>query len=279
MYSNFFFINSKNNTHHYWSNHFFLFKLLDSSLIYKLFSLKNRSNYLSFNFIYKFIYNSTIRSDFYNQAPLTNIFTLNSLNLSFKKHFSHAVANYKLNSSLSFWFNHTLIRFFENVSGRKVVIQLFPFINLILNYQELMRCLMWSHRVIHFKKVIGTGFFLNESVQIIYVSLKLKDPHFLINWLRQTLQKISFWKLKTFFYYLRYLFRYFFSIIFPELNIKGIKFRMRGKISVAGNARTRTVVHSIGCTSQTSLDNRIVQVDDIIRTFTGVIGLRIWLIF
>ena len=37
-----------------------------------------------------------------------------------------------------------------------------------------------------------------------------------------------------------------------------IKFQLKGKISVAGNARTRTVFHNVGFTSHTTFNNKIL---------------------
>jgi ribosomal protein S3 len=61
--------------------------------------------------------------------------------------------------------------------------------------------------------------------------------------------------------------------------MKGIKFQLKGKISVAGNARTRTVLMSVGYTSHSSFSNKILYNLNLIPTFTGVLGLRLWLVF
>jgi ribosomal protein S3 len=78
-----------------------------------------------------------------------------------------------------------------------------------------------------------------------------------------------------FFHYLKYLFKYFFSSIFSELKVKGLKFKLKGKVSVAGNSRTRTVVYQVGHVSHSTYDNKILHSFDLVRTFTGVIGLQI----
>ena len=179
----------------------------------------------------------------------------------------------------SIWFYETLIKFLEYCSGKKVNLNLYTFLHNNLNFSEKSQCVLWARKVKYFRKVLGPRLFLNESLQIIYLSLKLKDPFFLSNWIVSTMQKIDFYKYKTFLRYLKYVLRYFFWVIFKELNIKGIKFQLKGKISVAGNARTRTARHSVGATGHSTFNNKILYKLNLIRTFTGVLGLKLWISF
>jgi hypothetical protein len=182
-------------------------------------------------------------------------------------------------SSQLFCYNNSLIRFIEYCSGKKVFLKIYMFLDSILTIFDRTRCYVWAQKLKNFKKMFGANFFLLESIQIMYVALKLKDPFFLINWMITAIQKINFWKHRLFFHYIKYLFRYFFLPNFNELGIKGIKFKLKGKISVAGNARKRSIVTTIGYISNATYDNKILYSYDIIRTFTGVMGLQIWLVF
>jgi len=74
---------------------------------------------------------------------------------------------------------------------------------------------------------------------------------------------------------LKFLLRYLFSPYFKELGFKGLKLRLKGKISVAGNARTRTLRYAIGQTSYSQFNHRVVSDFNTINTFTGVLGFRI----
>jgi ribosomal protein S3 len=74
---------------------------------------------------------------------------------------------------------------------------------------------------------------------------------------------------------LRYLFKYFFIGAFDLLNIKGVKFKLKGKVSVSGNARTRSISYQIGNISHSKYDNKILHTLKTVRTFTGVLGLQI----
>jgi hypothetical protein len=163
--------------------------------------------------------------------------------------------------------------------GKKILIKIFNFLNYILTAAEKMQCLLWSQKLRSFRKALGPRLFLAESLEIIYISLKLKDPYFLSNWMINLFQKISFWKFKFFFRYLKYIFRYFFITIFKELCVKGIKFQLKGKISVAGNARTRTIRQRAGLTSHATFNNKVMYNLNLVKTFTGVQGLKVWIFF
>jgi ribosomal protein S3 len=87
--------------------------------------------------------------------------------------------------------------------------------------------------------------------------------------------RISFWKTRTIFRFLRYLFLIYFTHIFAELKIKGLKIKLKGKISAAGNSRKRTILYRVGKTSHSTLDLKVVHTSDSIVTFTGVMGFQI----
>jgi len=43
-----------------------------------------------------------------------------------------------------------------------------------------------------------------------------------------------------------------------------VKFKIKGKVSVAGNSRTRSITHVIGKTGQSFFKHRIIQTDELI---------------
>jgi ribosomal protein S3 len=74
---------------------------------------------------------------------------------------------------------------------------------------------------------------------------------------------------------MRYVLKHFFYDRFKDLKIKGVKMQLSGKISVSGNARTRTIRHKTGLTSHSKVENRILTVLKLFPTFTGVQGFKI----
>lgn len=144
---------------------------------------------------------------------------------------------------------------------------------------ELGKVMFWKGRLLNFQRVFGRTLFLTDSLIAFYVGLKLRDLPMLIRWLRRAFTKINFWRYRSFLYFIRYTFRYVMSQMYTDLAIKGIRFRLKGKISVAGNARTRTIEHTIGAMRSTSKQFAILHEQTTINTFTGVLGLQIWLCF
>ncbi len=258
-----------------------LFLFFFQPLFFKYsFYFLNNKNLGGFNF-YKFLsYEFNDKFYYLKSSPsFSNIMPDNSFYYVLKKKILKVFSYSKFPSITSIWYYNTLVRFLEFCSGKKICLRIYTFLNNHLNFFEKAQCLLWAQKVKYFRKVLGPRLFLNESLQIIYLALKLKDPFILTNWIAATMQKISFWKYKTFLRYIKYVLRYFFWIIFKQLNLKGIKFQLKGKISVAGNARTRTVRHNIGFTSHTTFNNKILYKLDLVKTFTGVLGLKLWLVF
>jgi ribosomal protein S3 len=177
------------------------------------------------------------------------------------------------------WYYNMLIRFIENCSGKKVYMKFNPFVENSLSFSDLARCDLWYSRITGFQRILGPRIFLKESLKILFVAFKYKDPTFLANWIKGMLARMSFWKYKLLFRYLKYVMRYLFWFQFENLKFKGLKLRLKGKISVAGNARTRTLVYAIGETSFSKINNKVVSDYSTINTFTGVLGFKVWFFF
>ena len=81
------------------------------------------------------------------------------------------------------------------------------------------------------------------------------------------------------FRYMQYILRNFFWPYFPDYGIKGLRFQLKGKVSVAGNARKRTVATRIGSLSHATYNYKVLTNLNLLRTFTGVIGFKTWMVF
>jgi len=89
------------------------------------------------------------------------------------------------------------------------------------------------------------------------------------------LYRMSFWKYRLIFRYLRYVIRVLFRPYFLDLNFKGLKVKLKGKISIAGNGRTRTLMYRVGQTSNSKFNNRVNYTFTLVHTFTGVLGFQL----
>lgn len=177
------------------------------------------------------------------------------------------------------WYLTNLVRFIEHCSGRKVSVRLDPFLVNSLTPFEHAKCLTWTSRIGAFQKVLGHRFFLGEMIKAMVIALKTKDAVFLSNWIRGMLKRLSFWKMRVFFRFFKFMMRYVFWSSFDYFQFRGMKICLKGKISVAGNARTRTLVYRIGSTSYSTLDHKVAYDFSCIGSFTGVMGFRVWLFY
>jgi hypothetical protein len=184
-----------------------------------------------------------------------------------------------LPSTYAYLYFTKLIRFLEFCTGKLVNVYVERNFIVILTTQELLICTLWSKRLLFYRRLIGQNLFINESLQIIWLTLKTKDPVFFLNWVQLTLTKISFWKHRVFLRYLQYVFLILAQYYFPILAIKGVRLVVKGKISSAGNARKRKFYVSVGSTSFSTLTNRIIYHYRQVSTFTGALGLKFWICF
>ena len=201
--------------------------------------------------------------------------------LRFQKTFKnfHNRSKAQFHPAFLIWYNFLITRFLENFTGHQTCIIFNPCLAKSLTFQEKAQLLLWTQRIGGFQRMIGPKVSLLESLEITYLSLKLKEPTLLSNWLIRTIRKVSFWKYKAFFRFLKFLFNNLLLLIFKSLSVLGIKIKLKGKISVAGNARTRTIYYRVGSTSHAKIQNKILHNLNLVHTFTGVLGLQIWYYF
>ena len=214
-------------------------------------------------------------------------FKLSNSNLLPHKVFNYILSKkiYSTNSSQSLktdlipWYHHTLIRFIENCTGKKVFFQFYPFVNQEISKDFIVRYKKWMPRMSFYERRLGHKFFLEEALHILHIGFILKDPVLLSNWLKAMILRISFWKTKSIFRFLKYLLQNYYKFIFNDLGIKGLKLKLKGKISAAGNSRKRTILYRIGETSHSKIDLKVAYDSKVITTFTGAMGFQIWLFY
>lgn len=268
-------------------NHKVLHKVLENNLLFNYLgldfnTLRDLTNTKNNSTLVKTI-TTDLNIQFFNSRfslfSKSNLLPSTMFKFTIKRKLLKVFKFHKFSSNITMWYYNILIRFIENCSGKKVYLKFNPFIENALTFSDLARCNLWASRVTGFQRILGPKIFLNESLQILHLALRFKDPTFLSNWMRGMLQRMSFWKYRLLFRYLKYVMRYLFWIYFPELKFKGMKLRLKGKISVAGNARTRTLLYKIGETSYSTLDNKVISDFSTINTFTGVLGFKVWFFF
>ena len=209
----------------------------------------------------------------------SNIWVSSQPSLTFRKTLIRLSSFKPIRAPLAFWYYRTLIHFMESVSGRQIALHLSGFITDCLTFEDRALCRLWSFRVKGFQRILGHKIFLHESLLLITTAVRLKDPKFLANWIRAMLYRMSFWKYRLLFRYLRFVLRHLIGVKKDYFQLRGIKLRLKGKISVAGNARTRTLVQRVGDTSHAKLSNRVAYDLSLVRSFTGVMGFKLWFFY
>lgn len=214
-----------------------------------------------------------------NLLRRSNLWTVNSVDKVIRKRLFRHVTSTVFPVDLSIWYYKTLVQFIENCSGRKSLLLMGPFIQNALTYEDKARCSLWNNRVTGFQRILGSRIFVHEALAIIVTAVRIKDPTFLSNWIRGMLKRLSFWKYRLIFRYVKFVLRYVLKPNFHLLDFRGVKLQLKGKISVAGNARTRTLFMRIGDTSHSKMSNRVAYDLSFVNTFTGIMGFKLWFFY
>lgn len=279
--------NLNSNCEHLLSNLFFLNTLIKNQtmfkyILYKITTQLHKSCYnLSIpatkpilNNLEKFYFGSR-----WEALKNSNLYPLPSFNFSMQRRLISLFTFRRFSTYTSIWYLNMLVRFVEFCTGRKVYIKLNPFVEKTLLLVDQIQCKIWETRVSGFQRILGPKLFLKESLRILMIALKYKDPTFLINWIKAMLYRMSFWKYRALFRYIKFVLKNLFEPNFETLGLRGFKVKLKGKISVAGNARTRTLLFKVGRTSHSKFNNKVAHSFTLINSFTGVMGFNLWIFF
>ena len=214
-----------------------------------------------------------------NRLPHSNIWAFFSSHYVLQKKLLRSVSQMVFKANVATWAQRCLLNFLENISGRKIAISIGPFVEHILTLEDYARCFLWDNRSSGFKKLLGHRIFTSEAVMLVTAALRLRDPTLLANWIRGMLYRMSFWKYRILFRYLKFLIQHLFRFNFSEFNFKGFKLRLKGKISVGGNSRSRVLFYRVGDTSHSKMSNKIAYDLSYINTFTGILGFKLWFFY
>lgn len=119
----------------------------------------------------------------------------------------------------------------------------------------------------------------NEIVEILFISLWLKNTNMFMRWVRKFFEKNDLKKHKKLFLLMNRLLGSFIWSFNIFLKLKGIRFVMRGKFGKAGSVRkSRRYIKRGKCTS-TSKNVAMTSQTKVIRTLTGVFSLKLELFF
>lgn len=209
----------------------------------------------------------------------TNLKMSNSFRKVFKKKAFDYYSMCSFSENVIPIYHNTLIRFLEHSTGSPVVVQFYPFMYQNVTSDWAARYKYWLPRMRSYERSLGHKFFLEEALHIMHLSFSLRDSKLFSSWLKAIILRISFWRTRSIFRFLKYLMISHFSHVFKDLKVRGLKIKLKGKISVAGNSRKRSILYRVGKTSHSELNLRVDHTKTTVNTFTGVMGFQIWIFY
>jgi len=109
--------------------------------------------------------------------------------------------------------------------------------------------------------------------------MSIKDPKFFLVWLCRSITKLNIKKHKQVLKLLSYLFTDEINLFLTSNLIKGVKFDIRGKVGVTGDAKKRHVLLTSGYTGFSRKNYKLEYQQGVVYTDTGVMGLTLIYIF
>ena len=169
--------------------------------------------------------------------------------------------------------------FLEHFTGKNVNLLIYK--NNFTDINSLFKLILnvWIFRIKHFYLTFEYKFDLSLVIKLMYLSIKNKDIHLLMKLITTITPKIPFKKQRKFFKFIIFMFRTYFSLLYPLYNIQGYQFEFRGKISVDGNARTRKMYAKIVRPSPSNYTYSTRYIYKTVNTYTGVLGLKLWIYY
>jgi len=236
-------------------NSYIFYNFFNSNVqLTKKLDIENISNYnIHYLFIYYYYYIQNVKlgiAKYYSYFYQNNLFFIKFFILKYLKSF----------------FKHKNLYF--NIQKN----------NLIINEKKLIyKILLKKVRYLSFLKEIK--FKIKTFINLILVSLYNKDSILLKNGIKNILERLHFKKHRRFLYNLKTLLKFLSYIFFYKFKCLGLYIKIKGKIGVGGNLKKRKFIFKMGSFSFTKKSQKLNYIKDNVRTYSGVLGFEIYLIY
>lgn len=94
-----------------------------------------------------------------------------------------------------------------------------------------------------------------------------------MDWFVKTMERIQFYSHKKFLSVFKFIITHYADFFIYNNNLQGFFFDIRGKVGVAGNAKKRHFSFNKGKYSKTTKNSKFDYQHEIVRTFTGALGV------
>lgn len=106
----------------------------------------------------------------------SNVTPTNNFSIIFFKKINNSIVFNKLKPELIPWYYHNIIRFIEFSSGKKALLQYYPFMSQEVEMFYIVKYKLWLPRMAYYERKLGHRFFLEEAVHILHLGFTLRDP-------------------------------------------------------------------------------------------------------
>ena len=209
------------------------------------------------------------KTNFLQKIKTSNIFNILTLNYNFTS------KNLVLNKTFLNFFLKFLKNFFEIFFKKNVCLNFLSNKNFFKKPKHIST--KWYNKYKNFTNKFGAFFNLKEFFTVFLYFLVYKDQYLLVNFLKRNIEKMTTKLHKKFFQFFKKFVTRDVFIFFKNCNFIGLRLEVSGKISVAGNAKTRKYTISAGAFSLTKKCIKLKYLTTQIRTITGVLGMSLFL--
>ena len=170
-------------------------------------------------------------------------------------------------------------RFCSALFNSKIWINFAPYMDDLFSIIDWSWIYFFAARFQKFEYLLGKKMGNLQLAKAFYFGVGLKDLKPLIRIFRFSLNRINFWKHRLIIHLIKYVFLLLTATFTTRLNFVGLKFRLKGKISVGGNSRKRTHAFQSGKVSFSTKKYRVLSASSVLATFTGALSFRFWVFF
>jgi hypothetical protein len=236
-----------------------------------------KKNFLNLNFFRGWYFCFSLFLNFFENKFKNNYYFF-FLNYCSKKNINFKKLNVKVEHYFNF-INYFFKNFFEFFLKCRVELNFKNFNNYLNSVFSNDFIFFLKNKFKRYQFSIGRGFFLFETIEVIWITFFLKDSFFFLNWLIKTAERIPYKNFRKFLSFLRFVFTKVFTKLIAFLGCRGFYFDVRGKVGVAGNAKKR---HFSFFYKKYSLSNKNLKINFFqkqLKTYTGALGFTFFLTF
>lgn len=177
-----------------------------------------------------------------------------------------------------FFFNFFLQKYFTSKIKSKCYFQIFSKNFLFLDNNKYFNWIILLIKRLNILNLTNLKL-IKKFLEIYLIFMYTKDTSFLSNWLKHIMEDLYYKNHKKFLMFFKNILFFLFKYLKTFFKINGLKFLIKGKISLGGNSKKKKFKINLGACSLTKKNNYINFNKDYIRTVSGTLGYTIFIFF